>query len=462
MSMAQDNTPAADTRIVRRQPQPAQHVDVDICVVGAGIAGVSAALEAARLGRRVAIVDGLPTLGGQAVNSIIGTFCGLFANGTHGAQFTYGVAEDILRDLGRIPGALYRRHGPVTTVVYYDEIALGRWIEEAIRAAGITVILGAVLRGVRLEGRRVKELELVTRYGDLRLNATGFVDATGDAALTWQAGFACRESATRQVYGTQMVVLENIDEAHHPQRDEMAARMKEKGDAYQLVRRNAVSFVIPGRGIAVLNMTHTETPLEPLAAARSQLEGKAQADRAVKFLKDEFPKCFGQSRVRAYGNPGIRQTRWIAGRHQLTVDEVRNGTKFPDAIGRTAWPIELHDHSAGYIWQTFPEDHVHYIPLGSLTPAEADNLVAAGRCIDADLAALSSVRVMGPCIAMGAAAANALDLAGSGSVHQIDTAALRKRLHDNLERNDLQPKTELSTEERRHAEEKRQTTRTHA
>ena len=211
-----------------------------------------------------------------------------------------------------IPEALYRRHGPVTTVVYYDEIALGRWIEEAIRAAGITVILGAVLRGVRLDGRRVKELDLATRYGDLRLSATGFVDATGDAALTWQAGFACRESASRQVYGTQMVVLENIDEASHPQRDEMAARMKEKGDAYQLVRRNAVSFVIPGRGIAVLNMTHTETPLEPLAAAKSQLEGKAQADRAVQFLKDEFPKCFGQSRVRAYGNPGIRQTRWIA------------------------------------------------------------------------------------------------------------------------------------------------------
>ena len=72
----------------------------------------------------------------------------------------------------------------------------------------------------------------------------------------------------------------------------------------------------------------------------------------------------------------------------------------------------------------FPEDHTHYIPLGSLTPAEADNIVAAGRCIDADLAALSSVRVMGPCIAMGAAAAHALDLAGSGSVHQIDIASL--------------------------------------
>ena len=451
MAEAADSV-ATDTRIVRRpKGDNVQHVSVDICVIGAGAAGASAALEAAKLGRKVAIVDGLPTLGGQMVNSIIGTFCGLFANGTHGHQFTYGMAEDLLRDLEKVPEQIYRRHGPVTTVVYYDEVALGRWIEEAIRKAGITVILGAVLRDVNVEGRRIKDIDLATRYGDIKLSATGFVDASGDAALTWQAGFACRESAGRQVYGTQMVVLENINEAKHPTRDEMAARMTEKADKYQLVRKNAVSFVIPGRGVAALNMTHTETPLEPLAAARSQLEGKAQADRAVQLLKDEFPECFGNARVRAYGNPGIRQTRWIKGSHQLSLDEVRNGTKFEDAVARTAWPVELHDHGSGYVWQTFPEDHVHYVPLSCMTPEEADNVVAAGRCIDADLAALSSVRVMGPCIAMGAAASHALDLAGSGSVHQIDIGSLRKRVHDNLERNDPQENKGEDDELKRHA-----------
>ena len=79
-----------------------------------------------------------------------------------------------------------------------------------------------------------------------------------------------------------------------------------------------------------------------------------------------------------------------------------------------------------------------------MTPVEADNVVAAGRCIDADLAALSSVRVMGPCIAMGAAAAHALDLAGTGSVHQIDIAALRKRVaRQSRDATMPQPKTEL-------------------
>lgn len=432
-----DGDPATGTRSVRRDPNArAQRMGCDICVVGSGAAGLSAAIEAARLGRKTILVDSLPALGGQAVNSIIGTYCGLFSNGAYGYQFTHGVADDILRDLGAQDRALFFRHGPVTTVVYYDEIALSRWVERAVQKEGITVLLGAILRHVERDGRRIRSAEFATRYGDVIIEAAGYIDASGDAALVWQAGFECRESAGHPVYGTQMVVVENIEEDKHPSRDELRIRMEEKGDEYGLLRRNAVSFVIPGRRIAALNMTHTETPLEPFAMSKSALAGKDQADLCVRFLREQFPACFGNAKIRAYGLPGIRQTRWIAGRHQLTLEEVRAGHRHFDAIGRTAWPVELHDTDKGYVWQSFPPEHVHYIPFGALTPKEGDNLVAAGRCIDADLAALSSVRVMGPCMAMGAAAAHALDLAGAGSVHQIDIAALQTRVRDNLERKD--------------------------
>ena len=140
--------------------------------------------------------------------------------------------------------------------------------------------------------------------------------------------------------------------------------------------------------------------------------------------------------MRAYGFPGRRQTRWIKGVYQLGVAEVRSGTRFDDAVARTAWPIELHDRSDGYVWEMFDADHVHYVPLRSLTPPGVANLVAAGRCVDGDAAALSSVRVMGPCSAMGAAAAHALDLAAAagpdGSVHDVDLGRLRSRLAANL------------------------------
>jgi 2-polyprenyl-6-methoxyphenol hydroxylase-like FAD-dependent oxidoreductase len=424
------------TRIVAREHDgPVRDIGADVCVIGAGISGISAALEASRLGLKVALVDSLPVLGGQAVNSIIGTICGLFSNGPNGYQFTHGIADDILRDLGAI-GALHYRRGPMTTVVMYDEVALSRWIEESVRMARITTVLGATLLGVDRDGRRVRSIRLASRYGEVRLTATGFVDASGDANLAWHAGLPCREPADGHIYGTQMMVLEGIDEARQPTPEEFSSRLRERARQYGLVRQDGFAFLFPGRGTALVNMTHVETPLDPVTASAKALEGKSQADRALHFLRSEFPEVFGRCRVRAYGFPGIRQTRWIVGRKQLTVEEVRSGTRFTDAIARTAWPIELHNRAEGYVWEPFSEEHVHYVPFGSLTPPDVDNLVAVGRCIDGDAAALSSVRVMGPCIAMGAAAAHALDLAGQGSVHDIDITVLQDRLRDNLLRTD--------------------------
>ena len=426
------------TRIVRRgDASAAWQIAADICVVGAGSAGISAALEATKLGRRVALVDGLHALGGQAVNSVIGTFCGFFSNGHSGDQTVHGIADGILNDLGA-EGALHYRHGGPsnTIVVQYDEVALARWIERQVAAAGITVLLGAVMRHVERDGRRIRAIELATRYGDVSVAATGFVDATGDAALAWNAGLACRESAEGPIYGTQMCVIEGIDESKTPERPDVAARLKAKARDYGLTRESGFAFVFPGKDTALVNMTHIETPLDPVAIAVKSLEGKEQADRAIAFLRGEYPASFGKARVRTYGALGIRQTRWIVGRQQLTVEDVRAGRKFADAVARTGWPIELHDTPQGHVWEPFDDDHLHYVPFGSLVSPECDNMVAAGRNIDGDVAALSSVRVMGPCIAMGAAAAHALDLAGAGSVHQIDAAALRERVRDNVERAD--------------------------
>ena len=174
----------------------------------------------------------------------------------------------------------------------------------------------------------------------------------------------------------------------------------------------------------------------PLDTARMVSEGRRQADNAVRFLRAEFAPVFANARIRAYGNPGLRQTRWITGRRQLTLEAIRKGDRPADAAARCAWWVELHNARELVHWERFAPGHVYYIPLGCMIPGEADNIVAAGRCVDADVEALSAIRVMGPCIAMGAAAAHALDLAGSNAVHQIDLAQFQRRLTDNLDRTD--------------------------
>ncbi len=153
-------------------------------------------------------------------------------------------------------------------------------------------------------------------------------------------------------------------------------------------------------------------------------------------MREQFPHIFENARVRSYGNPGIRQTRWIVSQRQLTLEDIRKPARPVDAVARCAWWVELHNTEELVHWERFADDHIYYIPLSCMVPRDADNIVAAGRCVDADTHALSAIRVMGPCIAMGTAAAHALDLAGTGSVQQLDMAELQKRLYDNLERTD--------------------------
>ena len=424
------------TRTTRRPVDSLKILQCDVCVVGSGAAGLSAALEAARAGKRVILIEAAQSLGGQAVNSIIGTFCGLYSNGPDVTRLTYGVADDILRHL-HADSAAQDRSARNSIIVQYDEIALARWIDNAVRDAGITVLLGAVVRNAHLSGRRIAALDIATKFGDLSVEADGFVDASGDATVAWHAGLTVREPET-PIFGTQIVLFENFDEAaaNAVDRWEMQGRLTNRADHYGLVRKDGFVFSFPGHGTALANMTHVETPLDAADYANTVFDGRDQADRLLRFLRDEYPAAYGNARIRIYAAPGVRQTRWITGTYSLTAEDVRAGRIFDDTVARCSWPIELHNNAAGAYWEELGDNHVHTVPLGSLLHRDADNLAAAGRCIDGDTVGLSSVRVMGPCLAMGAAAAHALILAGSGSVHQIDIGALRKKISDNLDRND--------------------------
>ncbi len=426
------------TQSVRRPAaRQTAHVSCDICVVGAGISGVAAALEAARLGRKVVIVDAAPALGGQAIGSIIGTIIGLYTHGPRPYQLTHLVADDLIRDLAA-EGSLYRRASMTNTITFlYDEVRLGRWMETRIDRAGITSIVGAVLTDVAFENRRVEHVDFATRFGSVRIEANGYIDASGDATLTYEAGCEVRQPDA-PVYGSLNFLIEGYDisAAEAMNITDVHARLADAGARYGLVRHDGFLMHFPGKNFMLANVTHVETPLDPLASGHMVVEGRTQADNVLQFLRAEFPEIFSQARIRTYGNPGIRQTRWIAGRRQLTIDDIKSGRRPSDAAARCAWWVELHDAKDVVHWEPFPPDHVYYIPLGCMIPNDADNIVAAGRAVDGDVYALSAIRVMGPCMAMGAAAAHALDLAGGRPVGQIDLTALQQRLTDNLDRKD--------------------------
>jgi hypothetical protein len=419
----------------RRPPSETLALDCDVCVLGSGAAGSSAAIEAARLGRRVVLLDGASAVGGQATGAIIDTFCGFYSNGPKPELLTFGIAEEIVRDLSRADSMARIEGRRNTIILYYRHTALQRWLEDALEKAGATVITGALLDRVVFAGRRIASVCALTRSGSVEVRARSYVDASGDAALAWHAGLAVHEPASETVYGSQNGIVRGVDVAAFERAggtDAVRRRVAERAAHFGLERRDAFVYVLPGTNQALVNMTHIATPLDPIGAARTVVEGHRQLDRALEFLQAEFPDAFAAAVVDRYGQPGIRQTRWIKGLYQLTADDVRQGVRFDDRVARCAWGIELHNSPGDVHWEGFADGHVHYVPYRSMVHAEADNLLAAGRCIDADVLALASVRVMGPCIAMGAAAAHAIDLAGAAPLAEVDPAALRRRLARNL------------------------------
>ena len=419
-------------RTVRMGDRPARVYRGDLCVVGSGAAGLSAALEAVRLGRKVVLVDAAPQLGGQAVGAALGTICGLFRNGPVPRRLTHGAMDDLFESIFAEGDASLRRVRG-TFILDYVPNAWMRWAERKIAETGIVPLPGAIVRRVERRDGRVEALSLSTRFGDARVEAAHFVDASGDAVLAWQAGLELRESE-RQVLGTVMAILEDVDTglcAGYP-RSLYHELIREHADEFGLVRAEGPVFVVPGTSKLLLNLTHVETPMETAGLALAGIEGRRQVDALLTLFKRELPEAFGEAKVAVYGNAGIRQTRTIVGRSHVAVEDVATGARPPDAVARTAWPIELHGDMSGAHWTIFDEDHVHYIPFGAMLPEGLHNVVVAGRCIDAEPAALASLRVMGPCFAMGRAAAAAASLSDSGSLHQIDIAALQDEIGDNL------------------------------
>ena len=419
-------------RTIRRGERRAQVYRGDLCVVGSGAAGMSAALEAAALGQDVVLVDAAPQLGGQAVGAALGTVCGLFRNGPVPRRLTHGAMDDLFDTLfAQGDAALRRVRG--TFILDYLPNAWMRWAERKIVETGITPLPGAIARRVEHRDGIVEALALATRFGDARIEANRFIDASGDAILPWFAGLELRESE-KPVLGTVMAILEEVDTglcAGYP-RSLYHDLIRKHADEFGLVRAEGPVFVLPGTRKLLLNLTHVETPMEIAGLALAGIEGRRQVDALLSLFKRELPEAFREARVAVYGNAGIRQTRTIIGRSHVTVEDVATGARPPDAIARTTWPIELHGEMDGAHWTLFREDHIHYVPFGAMLPEGLHNVAVAGRCIDAEPAALASLRVMGPCFAMGRAAASAVRLNSSGSLHQTDIAALQAAVKDNL------------------------------
>jgi hypothetical protein len=153
--------------------------------------------------------------------------------------------------------------------------------------------------------------------------------------------------------------------------------------------------------------------------------------RLLTFFRQNVPG-FANARIAATAAQiGIRESRRIVGAYTLTADDILGARTFPDAIARSAYPIDIHNPSgAGTTTFKLPPGAAYEIPYRCLVPAEVDRLLVAGRCISTTHEALASTRLTPTVMTLGQAAGTAagLSLSAETAVRDIDPAALRERL----------------------------------
>lgn len=393
----------------------------DVCVIGGGASGLSAAVAAGRLGLDVLLVEKYGFCGGATVAGLSGTICGLHSSGDRPEQIVFGFAGEFVDALQAAGGT-----GPAlpfgrTKFVPHDSFTWKETADRFLKSAGIkTLYHTTFLEAYGNEGGGVGTLLLHCLEGIVAVQPRCVVDASGDAnvvhGMQGQTFFG-KEGVVQTP--TMIFRMGNVDMQKYLLLDvrELHAKVAEahQSGRYHLPRHHVYMHPMPNGREVLCNMTRIARPdgsvpsgINSADMTFAEMEGRLQARSYARFLCENIPGFEHAYLVETGTQVGIRQTRSIVGKARLKNEDVMSAAKSHGAATFSAWPIE--NHAASELSIVYLEDETYDIPFETLIPESGHNLLAAGRCMSADHEALASARVTAQCFGMGYAVGAACGL----------------------------------------------------
>ena len=166
----------------------------DVVVVGAGSAGSSAAISAARAGASTLLIDRMAFMGGTST-AVLDTFYAFYTPGEAPRRVVGGLGWEVVERLTDAGVAFERpnTYGAGTGVTYLAEHLKVVW-ERLVSEAGARVLLHAFLQDATVRDGRVEEVLVATKAGLVRIAGRVFIDASGDADLCFHAGIGYEQA----------------------------------------------------------------------------------------------------------------------------------------------------------------------------------------------------------------------------------------------------------------------------
>jgi len=416
----------------------------DICVVGGGMAGLCAAIAAARHGASVVLMHDRPVLGGNASSECRVHICGADRHNHVKNMRETGILEELrLENLARNPNRVFS----VWDALLY---------EKARFQEGLTLLLNCSCHAAEMDGDRIASIigwQLTTETAHT-VRAAIFIDCSGDGILAPLSGAEHRIGReARHEYG-ESIAPEAADRKTMGMTCLFQSREYPTSQpftpppwAYRFERDEDLPYGAGGHRWWTMGYWWVE------------LGGDFDSIHDTEMLRDELLKtALGVwDHIKNRGGhgadnwalewlqflPAKRESRRYVGRHVLTQGDIESGGRFPDTVAYGGWSMDDH-HPAGFRAARLgaPATIFHHapspygIPYGSLVSRNIENLMFAGRNASCTHAAMSSTRVMGTGCSMGQAAGTAAALAVRLEADPADVAERIGTLQQMLLRDD--------------------------
>lgn len=376
----------------------------DILVIGGGTAGVIAAIQAGRAGRKTILVENGSQLGGTTTTGGV-AFPGIFfawgkqvisGIGWELVQSAVAMNDDTLPNFSIPHGRNHPRHQVRLNGQLYALL-----IEEKCVEAGVQIRFYETPTKITPQ----KNGWLVQTMGKgviAEIACNQLIDCTGNAFATSLAGFPVLREAETQP-GTLMFQiggydLKTLDVKLIQQRYQEALA---KGELVKADFRNNIVGLLRSAGDNISHVLGADATTSETHTV-ANLKGRKSLLDTLRFLRT-LPGLEKTHLIDMQNETAVRETYRIDGHYKITHEDYVTGKMFDDSVSYSYYPIDVHDEN-GVVPDHLKEGIVPTVPLRALIPKNSRNFMVAGRCVSSDRLANSALRVQASCMGMGQAA----------------------------------------------------------
>lgn len=381
----------------------------DVVVIGAGSAGVAAACQAATSGVKVALVERLNASGGKATAAEVRTLCGFYISGRKERSFVNKGFPKLFADrMMALENKEPLSFDQNLHFIPYHPYSF-KWLsDQFLKESGVDVYYHSYPIEIKAENASVKSLKVLNKEQVLNFETKMVIDCSGESVVSALLNLPQITEDSYQA-PTQIFTIGKIDLPD----DAMLNLLVNKAIISGVKTGKIPEYfdrvsVVPGsfkNGNASFKLSLPELLQNGINKhSDMEVESRDRVGLVYLFLRNNI-EAFKHSELNSVASElGIRIGRRTEGKYTLTKEDVLQSKRFDDVVARGSWPIEKWGVEKR-VSMSYPESGDFYdIPLGCIQSAHYDNLLMAGRNISTDNEAIASARVIGICMATGAAA----------------------------------------------------------